>query len=265
MLLRNLNENPIWKRRIRVFEHSFRAPTLDRLVSLWLHRLGILGAGEVRVIRRLVTKNMTVVDVGANQGLYTLLLAGLSKPGTVYAFEPLPSLYQQLISNVRENGADNVVCHQMAVSNFSGILNLQKGRLNSGDNRIVTGDSKSARIVEVRASTLDELLGGKTVGFLKMDVQGWEAKSLAGAESILERNRDIVIMFEFWPYGLIRAGDEPTKLLHFLQGLGFNLWRLQNGKLRCLQDAALPDKNKELSYCNLIGTRNPTLVKDLLI
>jgi FkbM family methyltransferase len=237
---------------------------MDRLLSLWLHRFGILGEGEVRVIRRSIAKNMTVVDVGANQGLYTLLIAGLCKPGTVYAFEPLPTLFQQLLSNVRENGVDNVVCHQIAVSNFSGVLRLQMGRLNSGDNRIVTGNSRSERIVEVKAGTLDELLVGKTVGFLKMDIQGWEAKAFAGAREVLERSRDIVILFEFWPYGLIRAGDEPSKLLRFLQELDFKLWRFQKGKLRYLKDTALPDPKRELSYCNLVGTRNPALVKELL-
>lgn len=263
MLLRKLNENRIWKRRVRVFDHNFRAPTMDRLLSLWLHRLRVLGDGEARVIRRLVAKNMTVIDVGANQGLYTLFFASLVKPGTVYAFEPEPSLYQQLLSNVRENGLDNVVCHQMAVSNISGALTLQKGRLNSGDNRIVTSESISARTIDVKACTLDELFVGKTVNFLKMDIQGWEAKALAGAKNLLEHNRDIMIMLEFWPYGLIKAGADPAKLLRFLQDLGFSLSRLQNGRLS-VQGSALPDPNKELSYCNLVGTRNLPLVKDLL-
>jgi FkbM family methyltransferase len=216
------------------------------------------------MLSRLVAKNMTVVDVGANQGLYTLLFAGLAKPGTVHAFEPEPSLYEQLVSNVRDNGVDNVVCHQMAVSNSSGALRLRLGRLNSGDNRIVTNDSMSAGSIQVKACTLDELFIGKTVNFLKMDIQGWEAKGLAGAQNILERNRDIMLMFEFWPYGLIKTGAEPPKLLRFLQELGFNLWRLKNGRLRNLLDSALPDPRRELSYCNLVGTRNLSLVKDLL-
>jgi FkbM family methyltransferase len=216
------------------------------------------------VLSRLVAKDMTIVDVGANQGLYTLFFASLAKPGTVYAFEPEPSLYQQLVSNVRENGVDNVVCYQMAISDFSGVLKLRLGRLNSGDNRIVASDSTSARAIEVKACTLDEVFIGKPVNFLKMDIQGWEAKGLAGAQNVLERNRDIMLMFEFWPYGLIKAGAEPSKLLGFLQELGFNLLHMKNGRLRSLLDSALPDPNKELSYFNLVGIRDLSLVKDLL-
>ena len=46
-----------------------------------MHKLGILGRFEMQLLRELVCPGMTVVDVGANQGIYTLTLAGLARPG----------------------------------------------------------------------------------------------------------------------------------------------------------------------------------------
>jgi 2-polyprenyl-3-methyl-5-hydroxy-6-metoxy-1,4-benzoquinol methylase len=91
MLLHALNEHWLWKRRLRVFGRDFRAPTLDRLVTLSMRKLAVSGREEARILRRLLRPGMTVLDVGANQGIYTLLLAG-----QVFAFEPQPLLYQQL-------------------------------------------------------------------------------------------------------------------------------------------------------------------------
>jgi FkbM family methyltransferase len=257
MNCRALNRHWLWKRPVLVFGQRFQAPTLDRLASLWLHKLGILGRSEVRLLCRLVSAGMTVVDVGANQGIYTLLLANLARPGSVFAFEPEPMLYQQLVANVRENKADNVVCHPIAISRRSGQLALQPGKMHTGNNRIVKGSSPGS--VVVKAASLDELFPDRRIDCIKMDVQGWEAEAFAGGKEMLQRNRDILLIFEFWPYGLRAAGTEPAESLKFLTNLGFNLWRIKNGALVALEKADLPDPSRKLDYCDLIGTRNPAL------
>jgi FkbM family methyltransferase len=265
MLLRTLNEHWLWQRKLRVFGHLLRAPSLDRLASLWLHKVGIIGKDETGILRHLVRKGMTVVDVGANQGLYTLLVASLARPGRVFAFEPEPLLYAQLVSNVRENHATNVTCSELAVSSSSRSLTLQSGRLNLGDNRIVLDQIQNSERVSVTASALDDLFPDERIDFLKMDIQGWEAEALAGAKKTLTRNHDLVIMFEFWPFGLLRAGAMPADVLAFLRELGFRLWRIKTGRLIELDAETLPDPAKELSYCNLVGARNLSLIKDLII
>jgi FkbM family methyltransferase len=318
-----LNRHWLWKRPVRVFGHRFQAPTLDRLASLWLHKLGILGRFEIRLLRRLVSTGMTVIDVGANQGIYTLLLADLARPGPVFAFEPEPMLYQQLVANVRENKTDNVVCHPIAISRSSGRLMLQPGKMHTGNNRIVqpsqsdgitlveadlpdiakasdfaqgyvrhdvaafhdvesesltrffdrarrslarmrradpgTRPGQKGCSIEVTAASLDELFPHTRVDFLKMDVQGWEAEAFAGAKEVLQRNRDILLMFEFWPYGLRIAGTEPADLLMSLTRLGFSLWRIKNGALSALEHSALPDPAKEFAYCDVLAARRTDL------
>jgi FkbM family methyltransferase len=264
MLLRALNEHWIWKRRVRVFGHWLRAPTLDRLATLWMHKLWILGREESQILRRLLRPGMIAVEVGANQGIYTLLIADLVRPARVFAFEPQPFLFQQLVSNVEANNLENVVCHNLAVSSSSGPLTLQPGSMNWGDNRIIPASTPAASQISVNAVSLDEYFQHRKVDFLKIDIQGWEAEAFFGARRLLEKNIDLVIMFELWPYGLRKAGSPPNALLAFLRNLGFQLWQISKGRLANFAQKDLADRKAKYSYCNLIGTRNPLLLKDLV-
>jgi FkbM family methyltransferase len=264
MFHRLLNEHWVWKRRLRVFGHLFRAPTLDRLAVLWMHKLGISGRQERQILQQLLRPGMTVLDVGANQGLYTLLVADLVRPGRVFAFEPQPLLYQQLVANVQVNNLDNVVCNNVAVSNSSGRLTLQSGAINWGDNRIVTDPTPASGQIEINSVSLDENFTERKVDFLKIDVQGWEAQALLGARRLLEENVDLLVMFELWPYGLLKAGAQPEVLLTIFRDLGFQLWQIRKGCLKSFDLKDLPDPSKKTSYCDLVAARNPLSVKHLV-
>jgi FkbM family methyltransferase len=244
--------------------HVFRAPTFDRLASLWMHKLGILGKEERRVLRGFLSAGMNVIDVGANQGIYTLCLAELVKPGKVFAFEPQPMLFRQLVSNINRNGINNVVCYQTAASNASGLLTLQTGKLNLGDNRVVANQAADIGGTTVKAAALDNLLVGEKIHFLKLDIQGWEAEALAGARQLLEKNREIILMFEFWPFGLTKAGTEPEALLASLRELGFNLYRFKGGRWSALEADLQPSSSNRFCYFNIIAARDVTAVEDLL-
>jgi FkbM family methyltransferase len=253
--LYKLNRLPIWRMDMTVSGHVFRAPTCDRLASLWMHKLGILGKKERRILRDFLSPGMNVIDVGANQGLYTTCLAELVNPGKVFAFEPEPMLFRQLVSNLSQNRINNVVCYETAVSKASGLLTLQTGKLNLGDNRVVAQQVDPAGTT-VKAAALDDLLAGETIHFLKIDIQGWEAQALAGARQLLERNRDIILMFEFLPFGLAKAGTEPEALLSSLRELGFNLYRLIGGRWSALGPHFQPGSTNRFCYFNSIAARD---------
>jgi FkbM family methyltransferase len=229
-----------------------------------MHKLGLLGREETLVLRQLLRPGMTALDLGANQGLYTLQIADLVRPGKVFAFEPEPILYEQLTSNVAANRVNNVVCRNLAVSSSEGWLTLRRGSMNWGDNRIVIGPASTPDQIQVNTVTLDDHFNDQIVDFVKIDIQGWEAEALSGARVLLERSTNLILMFELWPYGLLKAGSSAEALLGFLRGLGFHLWRIRKERLVNFEQNDLPDRNKELSYCNLVGTKNPLLVRHIV-
>ena len=132
-LLYGLNHARLWRRSVLLWDCRVRAASLDRLLFLALHRAGWMGAEEVAVLRRLVRPGMQVVDVGANVGLYSLLLGRLvGERGCVYSFEPEPHLCATLRENCGSNGITNVVPFEYAAGPSNARQRFQRATFNSG-------------------------------------------------------------------------------------------------------------------------------------
>jgi FkbM family methyltransferase len=235
-----------------------RACSLDRLVYLILHRLGRMGRQDAEYFKKAIKPGMSVVEAGSNLGLYSMLFSALVGPtGKVHACEPEPRLAATLRANVRRNGVTNVHVHQCAVGSRSEQRYLRRGGLNSGDNRLAaTGGAASeagpeTERVEVRS--LDELLHGEKVDFIKVDVQGWEAEVFRGMAQLAAANPGVRVYFEYWPHGLRGAGCDPRS---WLRSLGDEGWLLhsvpEDGLLRSEEIDALEGTR---NFCNLLATR----------
>jgi FkbM family methyltransferase len=125
---------------------------------------------------------MTVFDVGANVGFFTLLASRLVGPtGHVIAVEPLPRNVAFLERHVALNKAANVTIVRLAVSDKAGFAHFVEaespsmGRLGHGALRVET-------------TTLDRLSESYGVpDLVKMDIEGGEVMALAAAGRVLAR------------------------------------------------------------------------------
>lgn len=144
----------------------------------------------------------TLLDVGANTGLYSLIAAAADPKASAIAFEPVPEIFQLLEANVALNGfASRVEVDQVAISDHSGWATLHLPPPQT-DGTIETSASlehdfkeEIERTFEVRASTLDDawrLHGRPRVTVVKIDVEGSEARVLAGAALLIEACAPIV-------------------------------------------------------------------------
>lgn len=225
-VLSAVNSWALWRRRLKVFGFTVTASRGDRLLNLFLHRFRLMGTTELRTLEKFVKPGMTVVDAGANQGLYTLVLSRLAGPsGRVFSFEPDPDLFRTLSLNCDQNHAGNVERHNCALGAEAGEMNLFRSRVNAGDNRLAKSDHEDwFEPVSVKVSTLDSILQSASVDFIKIDVQGWEFEVLKGMANLWANNPDLCIYFEFWPFGLRRAGCEPLELLQYMENNSFRLY-----------------------------------------
>jgi len=164
-------------------------------------RAPIIGAWEPaaqRLMVRHVTRGSVAYDIGANIGIHTLLLSRLvGNSGQVYAFEPVPALYDRLCENVRLNaslhGARPV---QLALGDRSGSAAFYTGHHAGAGHLAVSGPETGDRIV-VSTSKLDEFVyrdHHAPPGSVKIDVEGAEGSVLAGAEQVLINARPILIV-----------------------------------------------------------------------
>lgn len=254
--LARFNQWPVWKHEVEVWDFRVSAVSLDRLINLQLHRLGWMNADLRAFLQRMVRPGMRVVDIGANQGLFTLLLSRLVGPsGSVMAFEPDPELFRTLELNCRVNETTNVTLHNLGLSSRAGTLVLNRSLFNAGDNRLAKGlPEGSFRREMVDVVTLDEIAGQEPIDFIKMDVQGWEWEVVQGMRSVLTDNPAIRILMEFWPQGLTRAGCNPQDLLGHFKQFGFELSEVGSGH-RITDDLAYCRGFSKERFTDLVAIR----------
>jgi FkbM family methyltransferase len=128
------------------------------------------------------------IDVGANIGLYSVLVAQRPNPPRIVAFEPDPRNYDQFRANLLINGVTSAVeTHRLAVSNRSSVAFRMASPTSTGESRV---DPNDPAAVELPAVRLDEFLplSGKAI-FIKIDIEGHELTALAGMAGLLSANR----------------------------------------------------------------------------
>jgi len=253
-----LNHLTFWAREVEVWGNRITATSLDRLVNLYLHHLGVRGQEEKRFLEQHIRPGMRVLDIGANQGLYTLLISRIAgSDGFVHAFEPDASLFASLRKNCERNRAANIELHNVALGRVPGFMKFYRSQVNSGDNRLARSQHpRWFEEIEVRVAPLDSILNGERVDFIKIDVQGWEYQVFLGMERLLRDNPRVRIYLEYWPLGLENAGCPPLECLRHLTGHGFSLYRASGTGLEPLSDFEGLTRSLRGQQCaNLLAVR----------
>jgi FkbM family methyltransferase len=156
----------------------------------------------IGLIRAFVSEGGTIIDVGAHIGTYSIPLAMISA-GPVHAFEPNPAALLRLRSNLALNAISNITVHEVAVGSACETRELfacdskDLGLSSFVESAAVQNRRKT--LIPVPVVTLDkEFPEGSSscrVDLIKIDVQGFEADVLEGAEKLVGRDRP-VILFE---------------------------------------------------------------------
>jgi FkbM family methyltransferase len=197
---------------------EFFVDPADQFMTPCLLEHGVWEPSVTELLSDEIRSGDTVLDLGANVGYYTLLFAELvGEHGRVFAFEPDPSNLRLLEKNVRLNGFTNVVLVPEAVSDRTGDLRLFLSASNKGDHRIY--DSQDGRTsIPIKVVRLDDYFAHRKgrVDFIKMDIQGAEPSAVRGMPSLLESNRRLKILLEFWPMGISAMGGDPKVFFEVL-------------------------------------------------
>lgn len=188
------------------------------------------GEAEARLLPFLVDPARNAIDAGANKGTYTYLMARTARH--VHAFEPNPKMFALL----QRTAPRNATAHPIALADGSGTAVLRipygrKGHSNQGASLSAAKVGGDFTPVTVETRRIDDLALGE-IGFIKIDVEGFEAAVLAGAAATIMRDR---------PSLLIEIEERHTRvpieesLAHPL-ALGYDGFFLRNGMLRPLSD-----------------------------
>jgi FkbM family methyltransferase len=191
---------------------------------------GVFDPCVSETMHRLIDPGDLVVDVGANVGYLTSLAAARAgTAGSVISFEPHPEVFGLLEANVgRWSAAEAapVETHQVALSDRDGTAQLNAGpRFHANMGLASLSEPGTATVddhlVAVAVQRLDEVIGDRSIGLLKIDVEGHEPEVLRGAVELLQSGRIRDLIFEDHdPYP-----DASTELV---EKAGYRLLALSN-------------------------------------
>jgi FkbM family methyltransferase len=178
-------------------------------------------AGEVEFLKSITKKGMHAIDVGANIGITSVVIAkSIRREGRLCSFEPVPEYYNILKDNISSNGLENVKVHKLAVTDQVGKVYFYHKELSSG---ILS--EEGAERSEVRTTTIDRFVNQKKIGrvdLINMDCEGSELLVLKGAKETLRENK-VKIFCEIHHDFLKQLGQSVEDVVKYLQGLGFQV------------------------------------------
>lgn len=184
----------VWKQSRSLEEwikHSLMPPRLYMMYRV--KKEFLKGEKELHLLPFLVDKARIALDVGANKGVWSDVLRRLCHH--VHAFEPNPKMFSLL----KAGAASNVTPHQIALSNTSGTAEFRVPKSRNGSYSNQGGSLSTAKVednygtVSVDALMFDDM-NIANIGFIKIDVEGFELQVLEGLENTIRRDRPIMII-----------------------------------------------------------------------
>ncbi|WP_016877375.1 FkbM family methyltransferase [Chlorogloeopsis fritschii PCC 9212] len=201
-----------------------------------LSKLGVIDLAVTETLWRLTEPGELAVDVGANIGYMTAILAdrvSSIRGGCVWSFEAHPEIFAELKYNVenwqKQFKDTKFVIQNIAVSEARGSVNLRVNesfRSNRGLAFVVTKQEKENELftknikdVRVESCSLDEIFSNQEIGVLKIDVEGHELQVLKGAINLLKQGKIRDCVFE-------EHRDYPTPVTELFETMGYRVFRI---------------------------------------
>src|SRR5919112_692195 len=174
------------------------------------------------IIERVLSEDSNCIDVGAHVGTILNTILKVAPKGTHYAFEPIPTLYQDLVESfpaahvlpiaLSDRSGFTTFHHVVSSPAYSGI----RRRRYPSDNEII-------RQIEVRQDTLDNVIGGDLpIHFIKIDVEGAEFHVLKGAANTIRNNKPTIV-FEHELEAAEQYGTATDEIYELLSSYGLHV------------------------------------------
>lgn len=251
-----------------LFQKNYRAPEwrtfsfrginmkvdISKSMGAAIYWRGAHDWAPIFVLGKILKKGQTIIDVGANQGEYSLWAVKQAGPnGRIIAFEPMDGLFGQLKTNFSLNPGYQkaLIPVKTGLSDKPGQLNLYgKEGDNEGVNTMFPTESHTVLIQKIKLDTLDNqlnLMNTGSVDLIKVDVEGAELQVLKGALNTLKKHKPY-LMIEINREACLAGGYEPEEIFELLRPLGYTFEKIG------LRGKRVPVNQVPQEFCNILAT-----------
>jgi len=208
---------------------------------------------EILYLRHALKDGMTFIDVGANQGEFSIFAASKLPHGRVLAFEPVSETRKLLMKNKKINAFQNLEIFDFGLSDHAGSFPVYTSvdtalhhGYHEGLSTLYKTKDRTVFEEEVSLNVFDDIFYTdlKRMDFVKIDVEGAELYVLKGMYNSLLRFRPD-LMIEINEETFNAASYSTTDLVSFLKGLNYAVFKIKKGELKKID---FPDLHKWGNY-----------------
>ena len=205
--------------------------------------LGVIYEENVtHFFKKYLRKDMTILDVGANIGWYSLLAAQLLNDNCkIFAFEPFSANAKLLLASKFENDFKSINVIQAAAGNQFGTVAFGSSGSN-GQCKEIGNNVESILVSDtVNMVRIDDIIKEK-VDLIKIDIEGAEYHALMGSINTIKNSLPIIFS-EFTPTAMPSVcGIRWEEYLKFIIDLGYNIFVIDKELINCGQDINMVNK-----------------------
>lgn len=239
-------------------------PGDQRHVAMTNFNFGQYESHEFDAVACLAKACGVIFDIGANTGFYSLALGKRFPASTIYAFEPIPATYGELVRNLELNDVNNVITHNFGLSDRCSAqpfyFDASVPGATSGAPLGPEFGPTETLICSVR--TIDAFVDncGVRPDLIKCDVEGGELRVFEGATGLFESCTPMIFaeMLRKWS---ARFGYHPNTLMSFFRDRGYECFVLRDGMLQAF--AEMTEDTIETNFFFLHTKRHLEMVRFL--
>jgi FkbM family methyltransferase len=200
--------------------------SMDRYIDRQIATKGTFEPATTELVLKFVKPGMTVLDVGANIGYFTLLFGRQVGPsGRVWAFEPVKRYQEAIKLHLQTNRLDDTV-QLLSFGLSDRTLRVPISVDEFGASMHSASSSTTFEIEEIDIARLDDVVREQNINkvdFIKLDIDGHEPAFVRGAQSTIRSHMPVMVL-EFAQAWLDVAGEDARTLKTAIEELGYTLY-----------------------------------------
>jgi FkbM family methyltransferase len=198
---------------LKVEEFTFLTHPLDTCIRDCLLTGVLFEKFILSYCKQFINPDKNIIDLGANIGVYSVVLSSYLNKTKVYAFEPQPVIFNILNENIKLNNCDNIVAYNYGASDTESTFYMNASydkKENMGAFRICDNSTD----LKILCKPID-LLNLDNIGYIKIDVEGHELQALIGMQNTIKKCTPI-LQIEIHE-------DSPTRTstFNFIESVGY--------------------------------------------